>query len=137
MSFKDCFDINSVLFSPILYYEGEWLLDCSYGLGRGENLFSLNEKEKNIFNKYLKKYFYRPLSMIYNSESMVENFSAKIVISTDEEIGKKTIRFNYSTFVFEIISLVFKKINIYVINFFRTISLFFLFKKYIYLNKPI
>ena len=104
MSFKDCFDINSVLFSPILYYEGEWLLDCSYGLGRGENLFSLNEKEKNIFNKYLKKYFYRPLSMIYNSESMVENFSAKIVISTDEEIGKKTIRFNYSTFVFEIIS---------------------------------
>ena len=107
MEFKNVFDINSFLFSPILFYEGDWLLDCSYRIDITDNLFninSLNVKGKNLYNEYIKNSFYKQLAMIFNSESIAKTFSAKIVISTDEQTGKKTTKFNYSTFVFEIIA---------------------------------
>ena len=107
MEFKNIFNLDKMLFNPLVFYDGEWMLDSNYELTADKNILIENSKVvkgKNLYLKYLEEEFYLPLMQIFNSNSMSHSFFPKIIFEVDEENKKRTVRFNYSIYLFQVAS---------------------------------
>ena len=88
MEFKNIFNLDKMLFNPLVFYDGEWMLDSNYELTADKNILIENAKVvkgKNLYLKYLEEEFYLPLMQIFNSNSMSHSFFPKILFEVDEE----------------------------------------------------
>lgn len=107
MEFKNIFDIDEKLFNPKIFYEGEWLFNSNYDITSERDLLVENAKVikgKNMYREFLEEEYYKPMSQIFNSKSMSQVFFPKIIFDIDEVTEKRTVSFNYSIYIFQLMS---------------------------------
>ncbi|MGN1337928.1 MAG: hypothetical protein ACI4WW_05590 [Candidatus Coprovivens sp.] len=83
--------------SPKELYYGEWVLD-----GNGLKEISNFKKEKNLYEEFLNRYYYLPLSVVFKDENLTKGFSASIVSKLVD--GRRKMYFSKKTFLSNIIS---------------------------------
>lgn len=78
-----------------LYSENWYLLD-------GIEKISLEKKGKNLYNEFLKRYYYIPLSVIFKDDDLVKQFKYSICSKLDN--GVRKLVFSKKTFISNLIS---------------------------------
>ena len=85
-----------LLFKPLIMYYGEWELN--------DNLINISkiEKDKNLFNEYLNRYYYMPLKVIFKDDELVRSFKYGICSRLTE--SGRTLFFSKKAFLRTVIS---------------------------------
>lgn len=82
--------------SPKDIYYGEWLLD-----GEGLRKISTIKKGKKLYDEFLKRYYYLPLSVVFKDEDLAKDFKASIISKLVE--GKRKMYFSKKVFLSNIV----------------------------------
>lgn len=85
------------LSAPKDLYYGEWVLD-----GNGLRDISLFKKDKNLYDEFLNRYYYLPLSVVFKDDELTKGFSASIMSKLVN--GKRKMYFSKKAFLSNIIS---------------------------------
>lgn len=99
MKLKDILP-SEELFHPQTFYEGEWLLGGPNSLDGEKDILILNAKKingKNMYEEFLEKYFYTPISDIIGSVSMSRVFFPRILLTEKNE--KRQVLFSLPIFL--------------------------------------
>lgn len=85
-----------LLFKPLIMYYGEWDFN--------DNLVNISkvEKEKNLFQEYINRYYYMPLKVIFKDEDLVRSFKCGICSRLTE--SGRTLFFSKKAFLRTVIS---------------------------------
>lgn len=85
------------LSAPKDLYYGEWVLD-----GKGLKEIALYKKDKNLYEEFLNRYYYLPLSVVFKDDELTKGFSASIMSKLVD--GKRKMYFSKKAFLSNIIS---------------------------------
>lgn len=85
------------LSAPKELYYGEWILD-----GNGLKKISLCKKDKNLYEEFLNRYYYLPLSVVFKDDELTKGFKASIMSKLVD--GKRKMYFSKKVFLSNIIS---------------------------------
>lgn len=85
-----------LIFKPLINYHGEWEL--------GDNLrnLSLKNKDKNLFDEFLERYYYMPLNVIFKDEQLTRSF--KFSISSRLGESGRNLYFSKKAFLRNVVS---------------------------------
>ena len=84
-----------LVYKPVIMYYGEW------DLGNGLADLALIKKDKNMFEEFLKRYYYMPLNVIFKDDELVKEFEYSICSRNGE--GGRTLYFSKKTFLKNIV----------------------------------
>lgn len=85
-----------LIFKPLVMYCGEWeLLD-------GLSDISLYKKDKNLFDDFIERNYYLPLSVIFKDDELTRSF--KYEICSTLGVGGRTLAFSKKAFLRNVIS---------------------------------
>lgn len=85
------------LSAPKDLYYGEWVLD-----GKGLRDIALYKKDKNLYDEFLNRYYYLPLSVVFKDDELTKGFTASIMSKLVD--GKRKMYFSKKAFLSNIIS---------------------------------
>lgn len=85
-----------LIFKPLIMYYGEWELDNSL-----RNL-SLKNKDKNLFDEFLERYYYMPLNVIFKDDQLTRSF--KFAFSSRLGESGRNLYFSKKAFLRNVVS---------------------------------
>ena len=84
-----------LVYKPLITYNGEWkLID-------GLKDISLEKRNKNLYDEFLNRYYYMPLSVILKDEELANSFGVDII--SKESIMERNLYFSKNTFLKNIV----------------------------------
>lgn len=102
MTLHDLFGPEN-LFHPEVFYEGEWILGGIQSLIDPKlDYLVLNSKMsrgKNAYETFLEKNYFKPMTDLLNSASVIRPFFPKIALGVDEKGEKRNVCFSIAYFL--------------------------------------